>query len=75
MIGGIHPADINKWSDFKSVIKQLEKSEAKEMYSTIVIDTVTIAWDMCEKYVCSQHDVQKIGDIPWGKLHHCPSVA
>lgn len=66
MIGGIRPQDINKWSDFKAVIKQLEKAEAKQMYSTIVIDTVTIAWDMCEKFICSQHDVQKIGDIPWG---------
>ena len=36
------------------------------MYDTISIDTVTIAWDLCETYICAQHGVQKISDIPWG---------
>lgn len=61
--------------DFKLVLRQLEKTEAQAMYDTISIDTVTIAWDLCEMYICAQHGVQKISDIPWGKLHHCPSVA
>lgn len=52
--------------DFKLAIRQLEKPEAKEMYNTITIDTVGIAWDLCEQYICAQHGVQKIGDIPWG---------
>lgn len=66
MIGGVHAQDINKWTDFKTVVKQLAKPEAKQYYETVIIDTITIAWDMCEKHICSQHDVQKIGDIPWG---------
>lgn len=36
------------------------------MYDTITIDTVGIAWEMCEQYICQQNGVQKIGDIPWG---------
>lgn len=52
--------------DFKLVLRQLEKPEAQEMYDTISIDTVTIAWDLCEMYICAQHGVQKIADIPWG---------
>lgn len=52
--------------DFKLALRQLEKPEAKEMYDTITIDTVGIAWDLCEQYICAQHGVQKIGDIPWG---------
>ena len=52
--------------DFKLVLRQLEKPEAREMYDTITIDTVGIAWEMCEQYICAQNGVQKIGDIAWG---------
>lgn len=65
-IGGVMAADINKWSDFKLVLRQLESAEAKQLYETIVIDTVSIAWDLCEQFICSQNGVQKIADIPWG---------
>ena len=65
-LGGVMAQDINSWSDFKSVLRQLEKPEAKELYSTIVVDTVSIAWDQCEQFICRQNGVQKIGDIPWG---------
>lgn len=65
-IAGIKPVDITKWSDFKLVLRQLEKPEAREMYDTITIDTVGIAWEMCEQYICAQNGVQKIGDIAWG---------
>ena len=65
-IAGTKAIDITKWADFKLVLRQLEKPEAKEMYDTITIDTVGIAWDLCEQYVCAQNGVQKIGDIPWG---------
>lgn len=65
-LSGIKAVDINKWSELKLVLRQLEKPEAKAMYNTITIDTVSIAWDMCEQFVCAQAGVQKIGDIPWG---------
>ena len=66
-IAGAKAVDITKWSDFKMVLRQLEKQEAKEMYDTITIDTVGIAWELAEQYVCAQHGVQKISDIPWGQ--------
>ncbi len=53
--------------DFKLVLRQLEKKEAQEMYDTITIDTTTIAYEMCEQYICAQHGVQTIADIPWGQ--------
>lgn len=53
--------------DFKLVLRQLEKPEAREMYDTITIDTTTIAYEMCEQYVCAQNAVQSISDIPWGQ--------
>jgi len=65
-IGGVKPVDVDKWSDFKQVLRQLAKPEVKEIYETIVIDTVSIAWDLCEQFVCAQNGVQKIADIPWG---------
>lgn len=65
-LAGIRPADIAKWSDLKLVLRQLEKPEARDMYDTVTIDTVGIAWEMCEQFTCAQHGVQKIGDIPWG---------
>lgn len=64
---------IGKWSDFKTVLRQLEKPEAQEMYNTITIDTADIAWDYCEKYICAANPSEDgetpktLGDIPWGK--------
>lgn len=65
-IGGVRAVDIIKWSDYKLVLRQLEKPEAKEQYETVIIDTVSIAWDLCEQYICAQNGVQKINEIPWG---------
>ena len=57
---------IERWSDFKLVLRQLDKAEAKQKFATICIDTIGIAYDTCEKFVCAQAGVQKIGDIPYG---------
>lgn len=65
-ISGAKAVDIQKWSDFKMILRQLEKPEAQKMYNTITIDTVGLAWDMCEQFVCAQNGVQKIADVPWG---------
>ena len=65
-ISGAKAVDIQKWADFKVILRQLEKPEAQQMYNTITIDTVGLAWDMCEQFICAQNGVQKIADIPWG---------
>lgn len=57
---------IDTWSTFKLVLRQLEKPEAKAKFSTICIDTVAIAYDLCEQFICAQNGVQKIGDILYG---------
>ena len=66
-IDGIKAVDINKWSDFKVVLRQLEKPEARAIYDTITIDTTTIAYEMCEQFICAQNGVQSIRDIAWGQ--------
>lgn len=66
-LAGVKAVDINKWSDLKLVLKQLERKEAQEMYDTVTIDTVGLMWQMCEDYICVANGVQSISDIPWGK--------
>lgn len=65
-IGGVIAQDVNKWSDFKMVLRQLERAEVRQRFDTVVIDTISIAWDQCEAYICQQNGVQKIAEIPWG---------
>lgn len=57
---------IDTWSTFKLVLRQLDSPEAKAKYATVCIDTVGIAYDLCERFICAQNGVQKIGDIPYG---------
>ena len=63
---GAYVQAIDKWSTFKLVLRQLEKAEVQQKYKTICLDTVSIAYDLCEQFICSQNGVQKIGDIPYG---------
>lgn len=64
---GVYAADVPKWTDFKALLKQLDKQEIKDKFHTITIDTISIAWNLCEQYICSQNGVKALGDIPWGK--------
>lgn len=47
-------------------LRDLADQRSKDRFKTVIIDTVSICWDMCEKFVCQQNGVQKISDIPWG---------
>ena len=64
---GVRPADITSWADFKAICRQLKKPEAKEIYETVVIDTIAIAYSLCEKYILAREGVAAIGDIGYGK--------
>ena len=63
----VRPVKIDKWGTFKQVLRQLEKPEAHDYYDTVVIDTVSEAYTACEKFICQQAGVQRIGDIPYGR--------
>lgn len=65
-IGNAYPYDITKWADYKFALRDLEDARTKERFQTVIIDTISIAWDLCEQYICAQNGVQKIADIPWG---------
>jgi len=73
-IPGIMAQPINKWSEFKQTLRELEKPEVKEKFSTIIIDTADIAYDYCTKYICDNakradggFGVDSISDIGYGK--------
>jgi len=68
-IPGVKAVDITKWSDVKKIVKQLDNPQAKEMYSTIVFDTIDIFAQLCEEYVCQQNGVNDISEVPYGKLY------
>ncbi len=53
-LSGVKAIDVKKWADFKLILRQLESPEARAMYDTITIDTVGIAYDMCEQYICAR---------------------
>lgn len=65
-IPNIRAVPVNRWSEFKQIIKQLKSDEAHNMYSNIIVDTADIAFDLCEKYVCDANGVSKISEIPYG---------
>lgn len=51
----------------RQVYRELKKPEVKEVYSSIIIDTVDIAADYCKKYVCDQNDIDDLTDLDFGK--------
>lgn len=72
-IQGAYVAPIKTWSEFKSYLIQLSKPSLKERFDTVVFDTLSVAWQLAEKYAIS-NKVDKAGDpaksaadVPWGK--------
>ena len=55
-------------------LKELKDPAVQAKFSTIIIDTADIAYDLCEKYICQNakrsdggFGVDSIGDIGFGK--------
>ena len=66
-IPGIIAQDITSWSEFRQALKELKKPEVKATFKTVIVDTVDLAVQFCEKYICSQQGVESIGDLGYGK--------
>lgn len=58
---------INKWSEFKQILKQLKDPKVQEKFETVCVDTVDIAYDLCERFVCQREGVDKINEVPYGQ--------
>lgn len=74
-LDGVLPIPINSWKDALDVKKQLvkeaesvrkeneEKGEDKKTtYQSIIVDTVDLAYDMCEKYVLDKEGVEYLDE-------------
>jgi hypothetical protein len=64
---GVMAQDMTSWGDMRAVVRELKKPEVKDAFQTVIFDTIDIAGGLCEKYVCAQNNVDKIGEIPYGQ--------
>jgi len=44
---GVIAQDVTSWGEMKQIYRELKKDEVKQVYKTIIIDTVDIAADLC----------------------------
>lgn len=69
-LNNVYVAPVKTWDDWKKMVKDLcRKEELKDKFHAIAIDTVDEAWNLCTKYVCSQANVENLGDVGFGKLY------
>ena len=64
---GVMAQDITSWGEMKQVYRELKKPAVKEMYQSIIVDTIDIAADMCQKYICDQNGITTLGELGFGK--------
>lgn len=64
---GVMAQDITSWGEMKQVYRELKKPEVKAAYQSVVVDTIDIAAEMCQKYICDQNGITALGEIGFGK--------
>jgi len=64
---GVIAQDITTWGEMKQVYRELKKPEVKKAYKAVIIDTVDIAAEKCQKYICQQNGIDSLGDLGYGK--------
>ena len=64
---GVMAQDITTWGDMKQVYRELKKPAVKEKFQSIIVDTIDIAAEMCQKYICDQNDISSLGELGFGK--------
>lgn len=66
-MSGAYAQIMQSWGDVRTIARLAKDPKFKERYKAIAVDTIDVAATLCEKWVCSQHGVEKLGDIPWGQ--------
>lgn len=64
---GVMAQDITSWTEMRMVYRELKKDEVKAAYRAVIVDTIDIAADMCQKYICNQNGIESLGDLGYGK--------
>lgn len=63
---GVYKYTITKWTEVKQIIRELARPDVQKKFKNVVFDTINEGWDLATAYICNQHGVQKIGEIPYG---------
>lgn len=66
-LSGVYVINIQKWTDFTALVRELKKDAVKAKYKTIVIDTISIAYKMCYKSVCDRFGVEDPSQVGYAK--------
>ena len=64
---GVMAQDVTTWGEMKTVFRELKKPAVKEAYKAVIIDTIDIAAEKCQKYICQQYGIDNLGDLGYGK--------
>lgn len=75
LINGANAIPLQSWSDFKSAVKQLDKTSIKNKYDVVVVDTIGMAYQMCYQYMLTQMGVSEPGEagaygMGWKKIRN-----
>lgn len=65
-MSGAYAQIVQSWSDIRNIARFLKDDRMKQRYKAVALDTVDVAAMLCEKYICSQNAVEKLGQIPYG---------
>lgn len=49
----------------REVLRELKKPEVQNTFKTVIVDTVDLLADFCQKYICDQLGIDNIGDGGW----------
>lgn len=64
---GVIAQDITSWGEMKQTFRELKKPEVQENFKAVIVDTIDVAADKCKKYICSQNNIEDLGDLGYGK--------
>lgn len=64
---GAYAQKAKNWADIRALMRFCKDERMKERYKAIAIDTVDVCASYCEKYVCSQLNIQTLGEGGWSK--------
>ena len=65
-IPGIYSIEVDNWSGVRQTVRNLKDDAVREKYKTVIFDTIDLAAEFCERYICNREGVENIKDIPWG---------
>jgi hypothetical protein len=66
-LNGVYVVNIQKWTDFTALVRELKKPQVKDKYQTIIIDTISISYKMVYKAVCDRFGVDDPGQVGYAK--------